>query len=58
MEIKYTKAHIADLERSIQELNDKRREFTTKKIEFETNLSQLKAGRNPRRVDKELEKTI
>jgi hypothetical protein len=56
--IQYTKAHIADLERAIQELNDKRREFTTKKIEFENSLSNLKTKRNPKRLDRNLENTI
>ena len=56
--MQYTKAHIADLERFIQELNDKKRIFTNKKIEYENHLSQLKSKRNPKRKDKNLENTI
>ncbi len=58
MEIQYTKAHISDLERAIQEINDKRRAVTTKKIEYESQLSSLKLKRNPKRTDRDLENTI
>lgn len=58
MEIQYTKAHIADLERSIGELNEKRKVLTSRKINLEGELSTLKTHRNPRRVDRNLESSI
>jgi len=58
MEIQYTKAHIADLERSIGEFNEKRKELTTQKVSLESNLSELKSHRNPKRIDRNLENSI
>lgn len=58
MDIQYTKAHVADLERQIQHINNQKGILTSKKTELENKLSQLKNQRHKHKVDRGLEETI
>jgi len=61
MDIQYTKAHVADLERQIQHINSQKAILTLEKTDLENKLTQLKNERSKvmrGKVDRGLEETI